>query len=679
MRIEQTLEREQHKEKQFVLAVLVLLFFRQALVSRLPLYIIANSPHDDGWVVSRAASILAGEWMGAYDQYTLIKGAFAPLLMAFSNWLGVTFTGINTLLYCLACIFFIQAIRPFVKGNLVRLLLFAVLLFNPVSYALTTWQRPYRNGMAQWQLLFIFASVIAVYARSNKSWKTLVKWEIVAGITLWSFINTREDGVWIYPFILCATLITAIAWLKQRKGKQLILLAVPFAILISGNAALKAINNAYYGAPIINDRVSGNYAKAMRDLYMIKPDQADTEKYSAPEYKDLYYNIYRSTLEKAYAVSPTLNTFRNEIDEYISAWDGAEPLVDGELMVDHILFAIRDGIAEGGYYKDAASTEKIYENIHKELKEGFETSLLTKKKGFSISAASMPIEMKNIPNIIKEFFTSLQTILSFEDVSSAVVNPRGSLEGILRFEDVTGNRAPRLDEYIIHVSGWVFAHDEHIKLHAAVYTNAGECLTAVPLTPGVDVYEHYATNGFVYENALMSRFSVDIEGVDINEKISLRLSDAYGERIMDIPITLETKGCSEDLQDISYCIDDVTWQDNRNLQYVNRANKVAQLYKTCGMPIFFIAVFCYVMQTLDLIKTRKTFDQKKVCTWLLATGILLSLILYTACMAYMTVTTYFVRIYYYLSPAYILDIMFCCIVVASFIEGLLQIRSHQEE
>jgi hypothetical protein len=164
----------------FIFGILILLRF--ALSSRLPSYIIADSPHDDGWVVNHAMNILRGEWLGPYDEYTLIKGSFSPLLLAFSSGIGFSFSGLNTFLYSFACIVFIASIRPIIKNHWIQIFFFAVLLFNPITYALETGQRIYRNSIGQWEILLIFGCLIAVLLRRNENWKGLLKWQLICGV-----------------------------------------------------------------------------------------------------------------------------------------------------------------------------------------------------------------------------------------------------------------------------------------------------------------------------------------------------------------------------------------------------------------------------------------------------------------------------------------------------------------
>ena len=254
----------QHSYRKTMLLIFgFLILLRMALSSRLPSYILSNMPHDDGWLVSRAQSVLRGEWLGSYDQFALIKGPFSPLLLAFSNYAGVTFSGMNSALYCFACVVFILSVRPIIKNYWMQLMLFCILLFNPITYALQTGQRIYRNGIGQWEIMLIFACLIAVFLRRNRKSSDLLRWVLLAGVSLGIFSLTREDGAWIYPFILGSIGITVSAFLFEKgwDSKKIMIFLLPIAIAIFLKLGAAFVNYAYYGAPIVNDRSGGNFAK----------------------------------------------------------------------------------------------------------------------------------------------------------------------------------------------------------------------------------------------------------------------------------------------------------------------------------------------------------------------------------------------------------------------------------
>lgn len=665
-----------------LLAMAVLVLLRYALSASLPPYIISNSPHDDGWVVQKAGFLLNGGWLGPYNQYTLIKGVFSPLLMAFTRGIGVSYLGFNTALYCASCAIFIAAIAPVFQRNWVRLTIFTVLLFNPISYALQTWQRIYRNGISQWQILLIFGAIFAVYIRRDWDWRVLLKWEILAGVALWSFINTREDGVWMYPFVLCAILVTIIAYcwqIKTWKTRRIALFVLPLVILLLGNICLKMINFNVYGAAVINDRAGGNYAKVVRDLYLIDPDPESEKKFSAEEYQDQYYNIYTSTLKKAYRVSPTLSVMQSEIDDAVAMWDSWDTLVDGEPFADHILFAIRDGVAAAGHYTDLGETENLYGQIHKELTHAFQDGTIA-KRGLSLTAMTAPFQWEDVSAVFAEIPKTLHSVVSFENVNCQIIDPTGPESGIAQFELMSGTRAVRLPQQSITAAGWAFAYQNGKVLSASVCTADGAPVANVQFLPSEDVFDFFLDNASTaYENARTCRFSLEILGYELSDQLILRFIDETGNIVAEVPLADAPEGEGVFNDDMCYCFDNL--QDSSSgaeilysgtMPFVNRANWVGFLYQRMNPFMFLMAVIIYgcFLGWLLLHPKQRTAQQTALC--LLTSGLLLSLILFVVCMSYMTATTFLARQPIYLSSAYVLCIAFIVVSLGWGIQELLQ-------
>ena len=70
------------------------------------------------------------------------------------------------------------------------------------------------------QVLIVFACVLIIYMRRNEAVRKSVFWAILGGFTLWSLWNTREDGIWIMPFMIVATAVTIVLIIVKKKSKK---------------------------------------------------------------------------------------------------------------------------------------------------------------------------------------------------------------------------------------------------------------------------------------------------------------------------------------------------------------------------------------------------------------------------------------------------------------------------
>ncbi|MEK9786503.1 MAG: hypothetical protein VW546_10890, partial [Gammaproteobacteria bacterium] len=92
-------------DRQFALGVIVLVLVKLWLISPQEM-LVRSSPHDDTLFIGLALNILQGDWLGTYNQFTLMKGPGYSMFIALSNILGIPLILSQELLYVAACLTF---------------------------------------------------------------------------------------------------------------------------------------------------------------------------------------------------------------------------------------------------------------------------------------------------------------------------------------------------------------------------------------------------------------------------------------------------------------------------------------------------------------------------------------------------------------------------------------------
>src|SRR5579862_9066128 len=116
------------------IAVLILLRLWLTLSQKM---VLLPSTFDDLLFLRIAKSFLGAKWLGTYDNLTLAKGPFFPLYIWAVFISGVPLYLALQLGYAISCVALIYAMRPLCKNQVALFALFAVLLFNPISYEQT--------------------------------------------------------------------------------------------------------------------------------------------------------------------------------------------------------------------------------------------------------------------------------------------------------------------------------------------------------------------------------------------------------------------------------------------------------------------------------------------------------------------------------------------------------------
>ena len=262
-----------NKDIIFIVLIIILLsILKQYLVQGFPIIAYVMAGEDDALMVKFAYSILDGNWLGEYTYNTLMKGPTFPMLLALLYKLKLPYIFSITSLYTISCIVFMIAIRKIVKNKYAFIGLFAILLFNPIMYGSNIMQRIYRNSLIPSFALLITGSYIALFLRRNEKTRFSISWTLIAGISLSAFYYTREDSMWIVPFVLFMTVSIIIAKIMTEKKINLELLSkmiiaiIPIICLILFGKYISLKNEEYYGLRTKNVLTESKYTAAINSI-----------------------------------------------------------------------------------------------------------------------------------------------------------------------------------------------------------------------------------------------------------------------------------------------------------------------------------------------------------------------------------------------------------------------------
>lgn len=287
-------------KKNFIFIVIfaILIAFRIWLTFGIPkCYFYA--PHDDLFFAKAANDLLNGQWLGKFDNITLIKVPFYAFFLAFSSLTHLPLLFNETIFYIGACLLLDRSVQPLIKNRWWRLLLFTILLYCPASL-ITGWTvRVYREYVYFSLTLMVIAFAIGLLLRVNTTLKAMIGWGIGFGISLSAFLLTREEGAWIIPalfyfFICCFWII----WKKgsAQKWQQSIALFIPIFLAYLPILVVSSVNYSYYGLWGTSDQLDPDFNRVINTLGRIKTGSTWYP----------YVRVSHESLDKAYAASPMM-------------------------------------------------------------------------------------------------------------------------------------------------------------------------------------------------------------------------------------------------------------------------------------------------------------------------------------------------------------------------------------
>ncbi len=194
------------------------------------------APHDDLLFLDQAKALLDGQWLGKLDALTLIKGPFYPLFIAATQVAGIRLIAAEQWFYVASCGLFAVALTPWVPSRWGRALAFAVLAFNPMSFATDPATRVIREGIYPALTLAVLACSIGLVARIHRSLAVRTAWALGLGFGLSAFWLTREEGIWIVPSLLALASIAVLqlrGWPAARAKTLLHAAVIPAFLLVA--------------------------------------------------------------------------------------------------------------------------------------------------------------------------------------------------------------------------------------------------------------------------------------------------------------------------------------------------------------------------------------------------------------------------------------------------------------
>jgi hypothetical protein len=401
------------------------------------LFAIGDASYDDRLFLNLATALLRGEWLGSYNSLTLAKGPFYPLWVAFVFLLGVPLRQAEQLLYAGACALTVRALAPLVKNGWGRLGLYALLLWNPMSFDTQELGRVMRQNIYPPLTLILFAAMIALYVRRGESWRRLAPWAATLGLAWAAFWLTREESIWIAPsLILLGAAVIIGAWRHSPAA----LLNVGRVAVIATLCALApilticALNARYYGWFGTVEFRARAFKDAFGALLRVRPEE------EIP-----FVPVTRATRERIYAVSPAFAELKPQLEGNIGRnWASVSSFLthrrpeEREIAVGWFMWALRQTVEEMGHGRNARDALAFYEQIAREVNQACDDGRLP--AGPHRSGFMPPWREGQILALARTFLEFANQFESFNRFNAHTPGSVGSASDLDYFRDVIRTR-----------------------------------------------------------------------------------------------------------------------------------------------------------------------------------------------------------------------------------------------
>ena len=236
-----------------------------AVATSLPATILMWQGYDDALFIRLGRNIANGQWLGPYNELTLIKAPVYPIFLAIVSWTGLPFNVAQYALYFAGSAYLSAAISRLCNSVSIGVVAFVFILLCPTYYAITNVVRePFYTTLT----LFLVGSWINLFFVERTLRSRLIM-AVVVGLLSGIYWLTREEGFWLLPsFAIVVTGVFLRGSAAQRKGvlTNIALVALAFASVVSG---VGLVNKLVYGHFTIVEMKDRDFQRAMSALQRV--------------------------------------------------------------------------------------------------------------------------------------------------------------------------------------------------------------------------------------------------------------------------------------------------------------------------------------------------------------------------------------------------------------------------
>ena len=504
----------------YVGGISILILLKLWLVLDQPLFAIADNSYDDLLFVRLANYLLQFDWLGTYDNLTLAKGPFYPMWIALAFSAGIPLLLSQQAIYVAACLITERALQPLIVSHLWRAIILVLLLFNPVTF---TWQltRVLRDGLYPGLTLLIVGSAIGLLTRRYEPPRYLLGWAFTCGLATAAFWLTREEGIWILPFLapLLGWILMTTIFLDRRNYRKISVITLPLLLPLLAIHAVSVVNLAYYGVYTTVELKIPEFEAAYGALTRVRSMEYKPQ---VPVTKETRLHIYQAS-----TAFTELRPFfeRDGFWTFGAVGYGNHPSGSDEIGGGWFMWALRDAAARAGYFGSGLQASGFFRKLADEVN----TACQEKRLDCLPERASLmpPWRSEYLVPIVNKIVSGFSMLATFSGVSPDLVASSGSPANLSLFIDLTRER---LSGRNMRARGWA-VHASGRKLTAAlVEPDINKVVSTARFSFSPDIYQRFLRMNRDIISANSARFEV---GGRCLQRCVVRILDENGEVLAD--------------------------------------------------------------------------------------------------------------------------------------------------
>jgi len=344
--------------------------YKYFLIDSIPILARCTADYDDYLFINLANSIARGEWLGAFSDKTFTKPPFYSIFIALNYYTGIPLKNTEFLFYIGSVLLLYFSLRNLFNSKIILGILLLLLLFNPYIEVNI---RTLRINIYTALVLYVIAFFSFFYSYKDKNILLLALTSCLAGIAFFLMFITREEGVWMLPFIIAFIGYIIVDLIRKRRVNTrpflrigAILLFIP--VFFSLDAWLKYENKMTYGAYMIGDMDNKERKEAFKSIYRV-----NSEKHVP------FLLVDRKTRKKMYEVSPSFKKLGSHMEQRVFVRNLGcmhYPETCGDVSIAMFYWYFREAMIKLGIFNHPTTVKNFYQSIANELNAACEAGTL---------------------------------------------------------------------------------------------------------------------------------------------------------------------------------------------------------------------------------------------------------------------------------------------------------------
>ena len=388
--------------------------------------------YDGGLFERIAVSLANNDWLGPFDQLTLVKGPAYPAFIAGTHRLGIPLHVGQQITYLMAALALAACVRLVTRNTIAATIVYLIVAFDPGHFSALAAHIIRDEWYSGLSLLFLCAVFIAMFLAVNGArMRWVLPSALLAGGSGAAFWLCREEGVWMGASLVLIVgglpLARLIGWYRTKDrprpdrrqvgrfaGRMALTVAVVLGAFYAPISVVARNNQRSYGVAITTDLASGAFPKAYAAWSRVRGVPLTD-----------FVPINRAQRMAVYPLSAAARELQPRLEDPANGWAQwgcARMQICDDFPGGAAIWVFRDAAYFSGNFRNERAFQAFFTRLADEINHACDTHQLTCSR--KLPPSMQPLDRTSLGALVTASIDSLR-ILPTDPTFYSVYGPAG--------------------------------------------------------------------------------------------------------------------------------------------------------------------------------------------------------------------------------------------------------------